>query len=155
MRHIACTSHPSLDSSTWPGIYPATARGHVYMLWPRTKHHTAINGSSTQKQTTMFGTLVCDLQHEPLTFVENTDPASALSRNRRDKPHASCELCRARKVSVCLSCQPWATPSADHAVDPLQWTALWLRPMHRHVSRMQVPRPHWSQETPGQQRWHP
>ncbi|KAL6154692.1 hypothetical protein ACJQWK_01280 [Exserohilum turcicum] len=68
------------------------------MLWPRTKHHTAINGSSTQKQTTMFGTLVCDLQHEPLTFVENTDPASALSRNRRDKPHASCELCRARKI---------------------------------------------------------
>jgi hypothetical protein len=50
----------------------------------------------------MFGTLVSDLQQEePLTFVENTDPASALSRNRRDKPpHASCELCRARKVGL-------------------------------------------------------
>lgn len=46
----------------------------------------------------MFGTL--DLQRkEPLTFVENTDPASALSRSRRDKPHTSCEFCRTRKVS--------------------------------------------------------
>ncbi|KAH7080823.1 hypothetical protein FB567DRAFT_531829 [Paraphoma chrysanthemicola] len=47
----------------------------------------------------MFGTLVSDLQREePLTFVENTDPTSALRRNRRDKPHSSCELCRARKI---------------------------------------------------------
>ncbi|KAH7131820.1 hypothetical protein B0J11DRAFT_503015 [Dendryphion nanum] len=47
----------------------------------------------------MFGTLISDLrQKEPLTFVENKNPASALSRNRRDKPHLSCQFCRSRKI---------------------------------------------------------
>ncbi|KAF2129730.1 hypothetical protein P153DRAFT_430850 [Dothidotthia symphoricarpi CBS 119687] len=47
----------------------------------------------------MFGTLISDNQRkESLTFVRNTDTASALSRSRRDKPHASCQLCRARKI---------------------------------------------------------
>ncbi|PGH17657.1 hypothetical protein AJ79_01019 [Helicocarpus griseus UAMH5409] len=47
----------------------------------------------------MFGTLIHGSQDkEQLTFVENTDPESALSRNRRDKRHISCKSCRARKV---------------------------------------------------------
>ncbi|KAL8882492.1 MAG: hypothetical protein Q9205_003370 [Flavoplaca limonia] len=49
----------------------------------------------------MFGTLNPKQQKEPLTFVENTDRASALNRSRREKPHISCESCRARKVG-CL-----------------------------------------------------
>lgn len=48
----------------------------------------------------MFGTLQCSLpRKEPLTFVENMDQASALSRTRCDKPHTSCMLCRKRKVN--------------------------------------------------------
>ncbi|KAF2839935.1 hypothetical protein M501DRAFT_991922 [Patellaria atrata CBS 101060] len=47
----------------------------------------------------MFGTLMCSVQRkEPLTFIENTDHVSALSRSARDKPHMSCELCRKRKI---------------------------------------------------------
>jgi hypothetical protein len=56
-------------------------------------------GSLTLEQPTMFGALKPDQENELLTFVENTDLASALSRNRRDKPHVSCEPCRVRKVS--------------------------------------------------------
>jgi hypothetical protein len=57
-------------------------------------------GRLTLEQPTMFGALLQDQENELLTFVENTDLASALSRNRRDKLHVSCELCRARKVSL-------------------------------------------------------
>ena len=46
----------------------------------------------------MFGTLNI-LPEVPLTFVENSDLASAFNRSRRDKPHISCKLCRLRKVS--------------------------------------------------------
>jgi hypothetical protein len=49
---------------------------------------------------TMFGTLSTQAK-EPLTFVENADMATVLSRNSRDKPRISCELCRTRKVSGC------------------------------------------------------
>ncbi|KAL8840292.1 MAG: hypothetical protein Q9176_003984 [Flavoplaca citrina] len=52
----------------------------------------------------MFGTLNPKQQKEPLTFVENTDRASALNRSRREKPHISCESCRARKPSGCDRC---------------------------------------------------
>ena len=51
----------------------------------------------TVEQPMMFGALMQDQENELLTFVENTDLASALSRNRRDKLHVSCELCRVRK----------------------------------------------------------
>lgn len=50
----------------------------------------------------MFGTLNHKQHKEPLTFIENTNRASALSRSRRDKPHVSCEFCRSRKVIVLL-----------------------------------------------------
>ena len=46
----------------------------------------------------MFGTLVYDTERKEPTFVENPDPAAALSRNRHEKRHVSCEYCRARKV---------------------------------------------------------
>ncbi|KAK4220791.1 hypothetical protein QBC38DRAFT_493430 [Podospora fimiseda] len=49
----------------------------------------------------MFGTLhVMDDVRKPvpLQFVENRDLSSAFSRNSRDRPHVSCEFCRARKV---------------------------------------------------------
>ncbi|KAI5867875.1 hypothetical protein GGS23DRAFT_201855 [Durotheca rogersii] len=45
----------------------------------------------------MFGSLITDQQNELLTFVD-TDPAAALSRSRRSKPHVSCGFCRARKI---------------------------------------------------------
>ncbi|KAK3987242.1 hypothetical protein QBC44DRAFT_383326 [Cladorrhinum sp. PSN332] len=62
----------------------------------------------------MFGTLhVTDDVRKPvpLQFVETRDLSSALSRNSRDRPHISCEFCRARKVrcsgepSGCNRCQ--------------------------------------------------
>ncbi|PVI02669.1 hypothetical protein DM02DRAFT_670396 [Periconia macrospinosa] len=47
----------------------------------------------------MFGTLISDLhQKKQLTFVENKNHASALNRNKRDKPHFSCQYCRSRKI---------------------------------------------------------
>ncbi|VUC29984.1 unnamed protein product [Clonostachys rosea] len=45
----------------------------------------------------MFGTLSIQSK-EPVTFVENADLASVLSRNRQERPHVSCQLCRARKT---------------------------------------------------------
>ena len=50
----------------------------------------------------MFGTLNVQPK-EQLTFVENTDLAATLSRNQRYRPHVSCDLCRARKVSSRLA----------------------------------------------------
>ncbi|CAH0051429.1 unnamed protein product [Clonostachys solani] len=51
----------------------------------------------------MFGTLSIQSK-EPVTFVENSDLASVLSRNRQERPHVSCHLCRARKVWICRDC---------------------------------------------------
>ncbi|KAI0386915.1 hypothetical protein F5Y04DRAFT_288710 [Hypomontagnella monticulosa] len=45
----------------------------------------------------MFGSLITDQQNELLTFVD-TDPAAALCRSRRSKPHVSCGFCRTRKI---------------------------------------------------------
>ncbi|CAI6101084.1 unnamed protein product [Clonostachys chloroleuca] len=45
----------------------------------------------------MFGTLSIQSK-EPVTFVENSDLVSVLSRNRQERPHVSCHLCRARKT---------------------------------------------------------
>ncbi|RYP41969.1 hypothetical protein DL767_000600 [Monosporascus sp. MG133] len=63
----------------------------------------------------MFGTLNV-LPEVPLTFVENPDLASALSRSRRDKPHISCKLCRLRKVRCSgdpLGCDKCVAISAE------------------------------------------
>ncbi|KAK4244366.1 hypothetical protein C7999DRAFT_17374 [Corynascus novoguineensis] len=63
----------------------------------------------------MFGTLNV-LPEVPLTFVENPDLTSALSRRRRDKPHISCNLCRLRKVRCSgdpLGCDKCAAISAE------------------------------------------
>ncbi|RYO99262.1 hypothetical protein DL763_001626 [Monosporascus cannonballus] len=63
----------------------------------------------------MFGTLNV-LPEVPLTFVENPDLASALSRSRRDKPHVSCKLCRLRKIRCSgdpLGCDKCVAISAE------------------------------------------
>lgn len=49
----------------------------------------------------MFGSLVTtNGQNDMLTFVENSDLESALSRTKRPKVHVSCEFCRIRKVNT-------------------------------------------------------
>lgn len=47
----------------------------------------------------MFGTLVStNVDQGTLEYIENPDPAAAVSRNLRDKVHVSCMICRSRKV---------------------------------------------------------
>lgn len=49
----------------------------------------------------MFGTLApIDFDRGTLEFIENPDPAAAISRNLQDKIRIACNFCRSRKVCL-------------------------------------------------------
>ncbi len=73
----------------------------------------------------MFGTLTYDLKRKEPTFVENTNPSSALSRSGRDRPHISCEFCRTRKVSS--SHYPCKMANCDYDVSLITFRSNYLR----------------------------
>ncbi|ROT35060.1 hypothetical protein SODALDRAFT_363745 [Sodiomyces alkalinus F11] len=82
----------------------------------------------------MFGTLTIHPK-APLAFVENPNIASVLSRNRRDKPHVSCELCRARKTRCsgeASGCDKCVAMSAECRYPPRDQNA--HRTKRRHAS---------------------